>query len=162
MSYDRIKFDIVMPVIRAYQDNISMAETDRGDSYNAIAGTIMKEILVPCIPDLLKIFAVNVISGFITTVLKVHPVLNVAALFLYLAYIALFIWLAGKGSYKKEHTSLLFAALVMIALISTIVLTSATIYCQMRYMLYNTGLFYQAGLIMLYEALQKKGAGLER
>lgn len=152
MSYDRIKFDVVMPVIREYQDSIGMAEADREDSYNAIAGTIMKEILLPCAPDLLKIFAVNVISGLITTVLKVHPVLNVVALFLYLAYIGLFIWLAAKGSFQKERTSLLFAALVMTALLATIVLTSATIYCQMRYMLYNTGLFYQAGLIMLYES----------
>lgn len=49
----------------------------------------------------------------------------------------------------------------MISLVATIILTSVTIYCQMRYMLYNTGLFYQAGLVMLYEALQKEGAGLE-
>lgn len=156
MSYDRIKFDIVMPVIREYQDSVGMAEADREDSYNAIAGTIMKEILIPCVPDLFQIFAVNVISGFITTLLKVHPVLNIVALFLYAAYIALFIWLAAKGSYKTEHSALLFAALVMTALVATIILTSATIYCQMRYMLYNTGLFYQAGLIMLYEALQMK------
>ncbi len=154
MSYDRIKFDIVMPVIREYQDSVGMAETDREDNYNAIAGTIMKEILRPCVPDLFKIFAVNVISGFITTLLKVHPVLNVVAPFLYAAYIALFVWLAAKGSYKKENSSLLFAALVMTALVATIILTSATIYCQMRYMLYNTGLFYQAGLIMLHEALR--------
>ncbi len=157
MSYDRIKFDVAMPVIREYQDSIGMAETDREDSYNAIAGAIMKEILVPCVPDLLRIFAVNVIGGLITTVLKVHPVLNAAALFLYLAYIGLFLWLAAKGSYQQKCTSLLFAALVMTALLATIVLTSATIYCQMRYMLYNTGLFYQAGLIMLYEACKKKG-----
>jgi hypothetical protein len=31
-------------------------------------------------------------------------------------------------------------------------LTSATIYCQMRYMLYNTAFFYQAGFLMLIEA----------
>ncbi len=113
---------------------------------------------MPCLPDLLRIFAVNVISGLITTVLKVHPVLNVVAMLLYLAYIGLFLWLVKKGSYHKADTSLLFAALVMISLVATIVLTSATIYCQMRYMLYNTGLFYQAGLIMLYEALRKEGA----
>lgn len=161
MSYDRIKFDVVMPVIREYQDSIGMAEADREDSYNAIAGTIMKEILMPCIPGLFKLFAVNVISGLITTVLKVHPILNVLALFLYLTYIGLFLWLVRKKSYQKAHTSLLFAALAMISLVATIILTSVTIYCQMRYMLYNTGLFYQAGIVMLYEALQKEGAGLE-
>lgn len=161
LSYDRIKFDVVMPVIREYQDSIGMTEASREDSYNAIAGAIMKEILMPCVPDLLKIFAVNVISGLITTVLKVHPILNVVSFILYAAYIALFIRLAAKGSYHRPRTSLLFAALVMIALVATIVLTSATIYCQMRYMLYNTGLFYQAGLVMLYEAycsLKREGA----
>lgn len=158
MSYDRIKFDVVMPVIREYQDNIGMPQAEREDSYNAIAGAVMKEILMPCAPDLFRIFAVNVISGLITTVLKVHPTLNIIALFLYLAYIALFILLVKKGAYQKADTSLLFAALTMTALVATIVLTSATIYCQMRYMLYNTGLFYQAGLVMLYEALKKEGA----
>ncbi|MCD8039681.1 MAG: hypothetical protein LUE96_11455 [Lachnospiraceae bacterium] len=155
-SYDRIKFDIVMPVIREYQDSIGMPEALRDAGYNEIAGTIMREILLPCVPNLLKIFAVNVISGFITTILKVHPVLNVAAVFLYLAYIALFARLAAKGSYRGACSALQFAALVLVSLVTTIVFTSATIYCQMRYMLYNTGLFYQAGLIMLYELLRKK------
>lgn len=156
-SYDRIKFDVVMVVIREYQNETGVAQELRDSGYHEIAGELMREILVPCIPDLLKLFAVNVISGTITTVLKVHPLLNPIAVLLYILYIALFIWLVRKKSYRKPGCSVLpFAALVLTAIAATIVLTASTIYCQMRYMLYNTGLFYQAGLIMLAEACRVK------
>lgn len=151
-SYDRIKFDVVMPVIRAYQDSIGMEEALREDSYNEIAGTIMRELLAPCIPNLIRIFWANVNSGFITTILKVHPLLNIAAAFLYLVWLSLFAWLAAKGAYRNKDSVLPFAVLAMISLVALIVFTSMTIYCQMRYMLYNTGLFYQSGLLMLWEA----------
>lgn len=158
-AYDRIKFDIVMPVIREYQDSVGMDEIYREDSYNEIAGTIMKELLAPCAPGLIKIFAVNVISGFITTILKVHPVLNIMAFFIYLAYIMLFVAAVVKGRRRHKEFAegvLPFAVLVLVSLTATIALTSATIYCQMRYMLYNTGLFYQAGLILFYDVIEKK------
>lgn len=155
-AYDRIKFDVVMPVIREYQDSIGMEEALFEDSYNEIAGAIMQELLVPCIPNLIRIFGANVNSGFITTILKVHPILNIAAAFLYLAWLSLFAYLAAKGAYRNKDSVLPFAGLVMVSLVALIVFTSMTIYCQMRYMLYNTGLFYQAGLIMLWQLLKER------
>ena len=104
------------------------------------------------IPNLIKLFFCNVIHGMITTVLKVHPALNWGALFLYVAYISVFVFLCRKQSYKMVSASALpFAAITLISILGTAGLTSITIYCQMRYMLYNTPLFYQAGLIMLVE-----------
>ena len=59
-----------------------------------------------------------------------------------------------------ENSVLPFAILVLVAIAVNVGLTSAVIYPQMRYMLYNTGLFYQAGLLMLIEVwnLKKSGA----
>ena len=69
-----------------------------------------------------------------------------------MAYILLFVWLVGRKSYQKVSVSALpFAAVTILAILSNVGLTSMTIYCQMRYMLYNTALFYQAGLLMLLE-----------
>lgn len=153
LSYDRIKFDIVNVVVREYQDANHVPQEQRDDNYNEIAGTLMKDLLPSSIPRLIKLFFCNVIHGLITTVLKVHPVLNWAALFLYLVYILLFVWLIWKKSYRKVTVSVLpFAAITMIAILGNVCLTSITIYCQMRYMLYNTALFYQSGLLMLLEA----------
>lgn len=159
LSYDRIKFDIVNVVIREYQDANEVPQEQREEHYHAIAGTLMKELLPGSIPKLIKLFFCNVIHGMITTVLKVHPVLNWGALFLYAAYIGLFVLLCWKKSYQSATSALPFAAITMLSILGTVSLTSITIYCQMRYMLYNTPLFYQAGLVMLWqlwEALRRK------
>lgn len=151
-SYDRIKFDIVNVVIREHQIVQGMPEELREDDCNRIISEMMKDILLPCVPGMFKIFCSNLVYGCITTVLKAHPVLNWAALFLYIGYIGLCLWLIRKKSYKKVSVSALpFAILVLIAMMVNIGLTSAVIYPQMRYMLYNTGLFYQAGLLLLIE-----------
>ncbi len=153
LSYDRIKFDIVNVVVREYQEANGILEEQREAHYNEVAGTLMKELLPGSIPNLIKLFFCNVIHGLITTVLKVHPILNWGALFLYVTYAVLFMLLCWKKSYKNVSASVLpFAAITLISILGTVCLTSITIYCQMRYMLYNTPLFYQAGLIMLAEA----------
>lgn len=158
-SYDRIKFDIVGVVIREHQIAGGMPQELREDDFNRIVGGMMKDILIPCIPGMFKIFCCNLIHGFVTTVLKVHTVLNWVALLLYLCYISLYVWLARKTS-RMENSVLPFAILVLVAIAVNVGLTSAVIYPQMRYMLYNTGLFYQAGLLMLIEVwnLKKSGA----
>lgn len=151
-SYDRIKFDIVNVVIRDRQISLGIPEEEREDNYNEIVGELMKGLLIPCIPGMFKIFCSNIVHGFVTTVLKVHPVLNWAALLLYIAYVGLGILLIRNKSYSKVAVSAIpFAILVLVAMMINVVLTSAVIYPQMRYMLYNTGLFYQAGFLMLIE-----------
>lgn len=152
LSYDRIKFDIVNVVVREYQEKNGIPQEQWEEYYHEVAGTLMKELLPESIPNLIKLFFCNVIHGMITTVLKVHPVLNWGALFLYVSYISVFIFLWQRQSYKMVSASALpFAAITLISILGTVGLTSITIYCQMRYMLYNTPLFYQAGLIMLVE-----------
>lgn len=151
--YDRIKFDVVNVVIREYQDSEGISDDEREESRNEILSEMMKDLLVPCLPGILKLFVCNVISGFIITVLKVHKYLNVMAFFLYMAYIVVLVWLVKNKSYKKLKNSVVpFAILVLLAIALNVGITSATIYCQMRYMLYNTAFFYQAGLLMLIEA----------
>lgn len=152
LSYDRIKFDIVNVVIREYQETNGIPQELWEAHYNEVAGTLMKELLLGSIPNLIKLFFCNVIHGMITTVLKVHPILNWGALALYVAYISLFVLLWRRKSYKKvAEGALPFAAITVVSILGTVCLTSITIYCQMRYMLYNTPLFYQAGLVMLAE-----------
>lgn len=169
-AYDRIKFDIVMTVIREQQEARGVAEADREADYNRIAGSMMRDLLMPSIPQLIKLFACNVIHGLITTVLKVHRLLNWAALFLYLLYgITIFLCAdlcRGNKSphsisavfahkYNRAENNLTmareFAWIVLLAIVVNVCFTSLTIYCQMRYMLYNTGLFYQAWWIMLLQ-----------
>lgn len=148
-SYDRIKFNTTMVVIREYLRGEGIADEQFNEYYEKIADEMTKDLLVPCIPGMLRVFGNNVIAGFITTVLKVHSILNWGALLLYVMYIALLIYM-----FKKHAKSALIAMLVLLAIIINVVFTSLTIYCQMRYALYNTALFYQAGLIMMVEAVR--------
>ena len=156
-SYDRIKFDIVMIVIREYQDKHNVPQEYRDSNYNEIADAMMKELLMPCIPGIIRIFGSNVVHGMVTTVLKVHRILNWIAVILYIAYVSVFIRLIQiRGLKNCSNSSVPFALLVILAIVFNVVLTSATIYPQMRYMLYNTALFYQAGLIMLLELFHEE------
>lgn len=151
-SYDRIKFDIINVTLNEYLDEKGMVQPQREVLYNEITATMMKALLPVCIQDMARISYGNVIHGFITTVLKVHPMLNIPAFGLYILYFGVFIYLVKQKSYKLVSTSALpFACLVMVAIVANVFLTAVTIYSQMRYMLYNTGLFYQAGLLMLAE-----------
>jgi hypothetical protein len=158
-SYDRIKFDIVNVVIREYQEDNNIPQEEREDSSNLIKGDIMKNILLSCLPGMIKIFLSNLVHGFVTTILKVNTLLNWIALFLYIVYIGIWILLLKLKSYQKVNVTVLpLAALVLVSIACNVGFTSAAIYPQMRYMLYNTGLFYQAGLLMLVEFFRVKKA----
>lgn len=152
-SYDRIKFDTVMVVVREYHEQLGIPEEERDARYQQMVNGMVRELLWPCIPGMLRIFGSNVLHGAVTTVLKNHPLLNWVGLFLYLAYAGVFGLLVLKKSYRRVPCSVLpFAAVVMVSVAVNILFTSLTIYCQMRYMLYNTAFFYQAGMLMLVEA----------
>lgn len=150
-SYDRIKFNTTMVVIREYLEKQGVPNEQFNEYYENIANEMTRDLLIPCIPGMVKIFFCNVIAGFITTVLKVHPVLNWFALLLYVGYIIMLAYL-----YKRKSHCVPMAILVLLAIIINVLFTSLTIYCQMRYALYNTALFYQMGTIMIAEAYRMK------
>lgn len=152
-SYDRIKFDIINVVLNQYLDEKGLVPPQREIRYNEITSAMMKALLPSCLADMLRIIKGNVIHGFITTVLKVHPLLNVPAFGLYAIYIVLCLFIMKRRSGQETVVSVLpVAVLVLIAIVANVLLTAATIYSQMRYMLYNTGLFYQVIVLMLIEA----------
>lgn len=158
-SYDRIKFDIINVVLNEYLDEQGIVQPQREVLYNEITASMMKALLPACLSDMARISGGNIIHGFITTVLKVHPLLNGPAVCLYIAYIGVFIYLVKKKSYViVSQSALPLAGLVMLAIVANVFLTAITIYSQMRYMLYNTGLFYQAGFLMLIETLRIRRA----
>ena len=123
----------------------------------------MRALFVPCLPKLVKLYVCNIIHGLVTTVLKVHVLLNWAAFVLYLCYFASIVLLyrAGRKNAAWDFANpVYFALLVLLAIAVNVCFTSLTIYCQMRYMLYNTGLFYQAWWVMLIKYIQiERGRG---
>ena len=156
-AYDRIKFDIMMPVIRESQAACGIDEADKEADYNLVAGTMMKELLMPVMPRLIELYGCNVMHGLITTILKVHKLLNWCALIVYILYGAAIVRLCALKCGNKDaglNNPIHFAWIVLLAIAVNVCFTSLTIYCQMRYMLYNTGLFYQAFVIMILEIVK--------
>ena len=77
-------------------------------------------------------------------------------MFLYIAYTGMIIYLFKMQSGRERgQSSACMAIVVLTAIAVNVVGTSAAIYPQMRYMLYNTGLFYQSAWIMLIEIYRK-------
>ena len=60
------------------------------------------------------------------------------------------------SEWDESRRAVLFALLVLLSIVVNVCFTSLTIYCQMRYMLYNTGLFYQAWGMMLYQLWEQR------
>lgn len=163
LAYDNIKFGIMMPVIRGYIEEAGIGQDGWQKPYNELAGEMMKSLLLPCMPRLVKLFSCNFIHGLVTTVLKTHRLLNLIAAVIYALYAALIfalIYLAKRGDAFDEGTrpcACAFAVMVLAAIAINDAFTSVAIYPQMRYMLYNTGLFYQSGVVMLAELIKRYG-----
>lgn len=151
--YDRIKFDVNATVIREYEENelgfTSETETLRVIDYNERVSQMTKDLLVPCMPGLFRIFVANAVCGFITTVLKVHTGLNELSVVVYLLYILVLI-----KSRKSSITP--FAVLTLFSIVINVCFVSAALFSQMRYMLYNTAFFYQSGYLMLLSLRKNK------
>lgn len=153
LCYDRIKFDIVNPVIRAYQDEHGIPEEEREANSSLILSEMVRNLLKPTLPSIVKLFWINVLQGLVVTVsFKKQTFLYFYALIVYLFFIASQIYLVKKRNMK----TLLVSFICLISILGNVVITSATIYCQTRYMLYNTALFYQVGLLILAELIQER------
>lgn len=154
LSYDRIKFDIVNVIIREYEDEIGIHEDEREQFSSELIGEMVKELFLPSINSMIKLFLQNVIHGLIITVaLKRNVITSFGAIGIYTAYIFLAYLIFKRKKNYITNSVIPIAVITLLAILGNIGLTSATIYCQARYMLYNTALFYQIGLIMLAECI---------
>lgn len=153
LCYDRIKFDIVNPVIRAYQDKLGIPQEQREAHASIVLSELVHNLMRPTISYIVKLFWINVIQGLVVTVsFKKHTLLYLYALVIYLFFIGSEIYLITKKNYK----TLFISFICLISILGNVAITSATIYCQTRYMLYNTALFYQVGLLILLALIQER------
>ena len=153
LCYDRIKFDIVNPGIRAYQDKLGIPQEQREAHASIVLSELVHNLMRPTISSIVKLFWINVIQGLVVTVsFKKHTLLYLYALVIYLFFIGSEIYLITKKNYK----TLFISFICLISILGNVAITSATIYCQTRYMLYNTALFYQVGLLILLALIQER------
>ncbi len=157
-NYDVITVNTTGPLFIEYAEEHGFksgmeaeAEADR------MSGVIVKSLLLNNAGTYLRVYVASLINGFVNTIAARHPLLDLFALFAYIAFTVLMVL-----CYRREETyaAAVCGMSVLTAILVNVGVTAALIFCQSRYMIYNMSLFYSAALIMLWELI-KHGAFLK-
>ena len=147
-SFDVITIDTTLPML---EEDAAARGFDEGLQAEMEADRVSKVILAAIFKDNLgkyaKVYISSVYNGLVNTVAKRNSLLDIYAMIAYFCYIMIMIVLSRDS--EKRPVSF-FGFIVLGAIAVNVMVTSALIFCQPRYMMYNMALFYIAGGIMLY------------
>ena len=83
----------------------------------------------------------------------VHPIINFAALFLYLLAAGLMLW---QAFVKRRFQAAVVMGTAVLFIVANVCATSITIMCLSRYMIYGFSLFYIALYLLIREVWEDK------
>lgn len=124
-------------------------------AYDTVSGELVKLLLHQNPRPFLRLYAYNIVKGFVCTNGRMMPALIPLCLFLYGLYFLFYLWIRKN----KEREIALFAEVVFLAIAFNVGVVGAVIFPQPRYMIYSMGLFYTAGMLMVVNILEK-GSGV--
>ncbi len=152
-SYDAIGYGILNPVIQGHiRSQGAWTEVEEAQEYDAYCEAMTESLLKQEKKDLFTVLGANTIKGLINSVARMHPLLNLAALFVYVLYLVLYLVLLLTGKkWQRPDRILTFAEIVLGGILINSLVVGVMIFCQPRYMIYSMGLFYSALLVMGYE-----------
>lgn len=156
-KHDILKFQILEAELSAYY--FSLGEVDyyeQSSMSDEMAGQMIKKLWPVCFGQWLYDYILLCRNGFVRSIAVVHPLLNFAALFLYLAAMGLALWLAFV---KKRYQASVVMGAALLFIVANVCATSITIMCLSRYMIYGFSLFYIAFFLLLCEAVRSGYGG---
>lgn len=146
--YDSIGFQVQQPCLFAYAEQKGIPD---GEVLNEVVRTAaeINSALLPAVRGAyISNYLATVASGFTRSVSASGFIMGVYSIFIYLLAVVLMVCLYKRN--KRSRAALLMAfALMMIC--ANVFATAIMIMCLSRYMIYNTALFYIAGLMCLRE-----------
>ncbi|MBO5093087.1 MAG: hypothetical protein J6C33_01875 [Lachnospiraceae bacterium] len=149
--YDTIGFTIQQPCLFGYAAEKGIPEGEALNEVVRVAGEMNRDLL----PHLAGAYCCNYIatavSGLTRSVSASGTVMGIYSIVIYFLAAALVIYLYRKNKRSKAALLMLFAMLMICA---NVFATALMIMCLSRYMIYNTALFYIAGLMCLTECYQ--------
>ena len=154
-NHDVLKFQILEAELSAYY--FSLGEVDyyeQSSMSDEMAGQMIKKLLPVCFGQWLYDYILLCRGGFVRSIAVVHPLINFAALFLYLAAVGLSLWLACV---KRRFQAAVVMGVALLFIAANVCATSITIMCLSRYMIYGFSLFYIAYFLLIREVLKKDG-----
>lgn len=156
-NYDHIQLDTMQQILLSVKDTGEYNFLGEGEVMDLIRESFNESLLPHEVGRLLKVFAINFITGMVTTVSQNKPIFYWYTLLAFAAYIGLLV-----RNIVKEHrvsTASMMGICVLIGIIGNVSLVSAVIFCQTRYTIYNMALFYMAMMVMLAD---KRKCGNEK
>lgn len=158
--YDNIQIDTMWPMIRSYVNSTMQgSEVDREEEIDRIMEIMTRSLLPETKWGIVRVFMDNVLAGFVITVAKLQRILVIYAIIAYSIMVALWIVNGKKKGFGSKETILFLYTAASCSI--NVMVVSAVIFCQTRYMIYNMPLFYMCGYLLLRSvwelAIKKSG-----
>ncbi|MDE7323014.1 MAG: hypothetical protein K2N73_09885 [Lachnospiraceae bacterium] len=154
--HDELNFTYFAEPAKRYVGDSQGIYTDRYQELMIAIDRIAEQLGKQLMPEVAVRYFVNYINvaalGFVRTVAYENAFLSWYALFIYMAAVALTVWLWRK---KKGNMAASFMAVVLLTIVGNVCATALMIQCISRYMIYNLPLFYMAGMLELRELLRR-------
>lgn len=152
-SHDVIKYEIISDVFKRYH-NGSDVFINRGivGETRDIISTMNKTLLQDNYKEWLRGIVSMLPKGFMRTIfLTSNSIFIFCAIYSCIAYLIFFSMLLGLFMSKGKIKTVLFGGIMLLLIIINVGGIAITIFELSRYLIYNTGLFYLAGILMLTE-----------
>lgn len=147
--YDEIGIRNTQPMLLEYAQSEGITDSvAKSMEADRIRTTILKDVLKDNIPIMFRVYVGTCIKGFIQTIAKVHPLLNLYSALAYLAYLIMLVYLLVRKRLDKVVKIALLTGLLVCA---NVFVTALVISSQTRYMIYNMALCYMVAYLMVLE-----------
>lgn len=150
-SYDHIGIRNTQPMLLEYAESQGITDSvAKSMEADRIRAEILGDVLADNIPIMAQVYFATCIKGFIQTIAKVHPLLNIYAALAYAAYAIMLIYLIAVEKWNNVIKTALLTGLLVCA---NVFVTALVISSQTRYMIYNMALCYMTAYVMVLEVL---------
>lgn len=150
--HDILKFQILEAELSAYYFGLGEVDYyEQSSMSDEMAGRMMKKLLPACFGQWLYDYILLCRNGFVRSIAVVHPLINFAALFLYVLAAGL---LVRQMLVKRRFQAAVVMGTALLFVAANVCATSMTIMCLSRYMIYGFSLFYIALYLLVREVCE--------
>lgn len=147
--HDTLKFQVLEADMSSYFFGLGKVDYYQQSSMSDdMAGRMMRKLLPACFGQWLYDYVLLCRNGFVRSIAVVHPLINWAALLLYLSAAGLSLYLI---CIKKRFEAALAMGTALLFIAANVCATSITIMCLSRYMIYGFSIFYIAFYLAVRE-----------
>lgn len=147
--HDILKFQVLEAGLSAYYFGLGKVDYYQQSSMSdEMAGKMIRKLLPVCLGQWFYDYLLLCRYGFIRSIAVVHPVINWAALAVYLAALGLSAVTFFKN---RQSRAVLVMGLALLFIAANVCAASLTIMCLSRYMIYGFSLFYIAFFLLITE-----------